>query len=306
MAEIKVTPEMMAEKEKWSQIYKICCTAAREFKDRNVVFGGVGISFLAVAVAKLVHAPNMILVAEAGYVGFAGVAAMGSPADNAGGFMAMCHQGLFETFRDQQSGHIDQACLGLAQIDKFGNVGISYVNPLIRMNGSGGGGDISSSAKSVTYIGEYNPRQFREKVDYMTSPGFLDGSPDARQKAGLAGGGPSAFVTDRGVFRFDAETHEMYLADVFPWQDEKDIDEIVKAAPWDLKVAKDLKIIAPPSEDEVNAIALMDPLSFYRITQYVDRPSSKYTLMGRHDLIAFNFNAIMLEESVRYNAKIMI
>lgn len=306
MAGIQVTPEMKAEKDKWSPIYKICCTAAREFKDRNVVFGGVGISFLAVAIAKLVHAPNMILVAEAGYVGFAGVTSMASPADNAGGFMAMCHQGLFDMFRDQQAGFMDQACLGFAQIDKFGNVGVTYVNPLIRMNGSGGGGDISSSAKSVVYIGEYNPRQFRDRVDYITNPGYLDGSPNARQKAGLVGGGPAVVVTDRGIFRFDPETHEMYLSDVFPWQDEDDINQIVEANPWGLKVADDLKIIQPPTEDEVNAVALMDPLYGYRITQFIERPSAKYILQGRHDLIAYNFNAIMVEDSVRYNMKVLV
>jgi glutaconate CoA-transferase, subunit B len=306
MADRKITPEMKAEKEKWNAIYKVCCTASREFKDRNCVFGGVGLSFLAVAIAKLVHAPNMIMVAEPGYVGFAGVTSMSSPADNQGGFMAMCHQGLFDTFRDQQAGFMDQACLGFAQIDKFGNVGVTYVNPLIRMNGSGGGGDISASAKSVVYIAEYHPRQFRERVDYITNPGYLDGSPKARKKAGLLGGGPEAVITDQGVFRFDPETHEMFLSEVFPWQEEEDINQIVKATPWGLKVADNLKIITPPSEDEANAVALMDPLFTYRITKFVERPSAKYTLQGRHDLIAFNFNAVKLEESLEYNMKIMI
>ena len=88
LTDIQVTPDMKAQKDKWSVIYKICCTASREFKDRSVVFGGVGISFLAVAIAKLVNAPNMILVAEAGYVGFAGITSMGSPADNSGGDLA--------------------------------------------------------------------------------------------------------------------------------------------------------------------------------------------------------------------------
>ena len=174
------------------------------------------------------------------------------------------------------------------------------------MNGSGGGGDISSSAKSVTYIGEYHPRQFCNTVDYITNPGYLDGSPDARQKAGLVGGGPTAVVTDKGIFRFDPETHEMYLAEVFSWQDQEEIDEIVKANPWGLKIAKDLKIIKPPTEDEVNAVALMDPLYGYRITQFVDRPSAKFILQGRHDLIAYNFNASLVEESLRHNMKILI
>jgi glutaconate CoA-transferase subunit B len=231
---------------------------------------------------------------------------MNTPADNPGGFMAVCHQGLFDIFRDQQSGHIDQACLGFAQIDKYGNVGVSYVNPITRMNGSGGGSDISSSANSLTYIAEFNPRQFKTKVDYVTNPGFLDGSPEARDKAGLVGGGPSAVVTDKGIFRFDPDTHEMFLADIFPWQDEKDVNEIATAIPWKLKIAEDLKIIKPPTEDEVDAIAMMDPLHAYRITQYVDRPSSKYVLQGRNDLVATNFVALLREDSLRRNMNNLI
>jgi len=305
MDDINMTLDMRAEKDKWTPTYKICCTAAREFKDREVVFGGVGISFLAVAIAKLVYAPNMILVAEAGYIGIAGVSSMLSPSDNVGGTMSICHQGLFDTFRDQQAGLVDKACLGFAQIDKFGNVGISYVKPLIRMNGSGGGGDISSSAQKIVYIGEYHPRQYQIKVDYMTSPGFFDGSPNAREKHNLVGKGPCAVVTDRGIFRFDPETHEMYLAEVFPWQDEEDIQEIVSANPWGLKVAKDLKIIPPPTEDEVNAVAMMDPEYGYRIPKALDRPSGKYILSGRRDLLAQNAIAELYENNWRKNMQIV-
>jgi len=80
----------------------------------------------------------------------------------------------------------------------------------------------------------------------------------------------------------------------------------VTANPWGLKVAKDLKIIPPPTEDEVDAVARMDPLFGYRITQFVERPSSKFILAGRHDLIAYNFNASLIEESLRNNIKILI
>jgi glutaconate CoA-transferase subunit B len=287
MADIQMTPELKSEKDKWSPIYKICCTAAREFKDRDVVFGGVGDSFLAVAIAKLVYAPNMILVSEAGYVGIAGISSMNSPSDNVGGVMTTCHQGLFDLFRDQQRGFIDSACLGYAQMDKFGNVGVTYVRPNVRMNGSGGGSDIASSSKSIIYIAEYHPRQFTEKVDYITNPGFIDGSPGAREQAGLSGGGPKAVVTDRGVFRFDPETHEIYLSEVFPWQDEEDINEVVKAFPWTLKRAKDLKIIQPPTDDEVNAVALMDPQYRYRISATMDRPAGKIVLSGKRDINSY-------------------
>jgi glutaconate CoA-transferase subunit B len=259
----------------------VSCTGSREVEDRETVFVGIGISDLAGAIAKLVHTPNVILVAEAGYVGFPSVSVLISPADNSAGTMAMCHQGLPDMFIDQQSGFIDISYLGFAQMDKFGNVNVSYiVGRHMKMNGSGGGGDIASSAGRVVYTAEFNPRQWVEKVDYMTEAGFLDGSPDARKKANLVGGGPSAVVTDRGVFRFDHETHELYLAEVFPWQGEEDIEDVKKSFPWDLKIARELKIIEPPTDRELWALKLMDPLCQYIIAKIVDRPIGKILAEG--------------------------
>lgn len=293
-------------KDKFTPVQLVCCAASRQFHDRDTVFGGVGLSFLAVAIAKWVYAPNIILVAEAGYVGFACVSSMVSPADSVGGYMSYCHQGLFENFRDQQAGLIDSACLGYAQIDKFGNAGVTYVEPSIRMNGSGGGSDISSSARSVVYLGEYHPRQFQLKVDYMTNPGFLDGSPDARKRAGLLGGGPKCVATDRGIFRFDSETHEMYLAEVFPWQDEEDINEIVAANPWGLKVAENLKTINPPTDQEIKTIAMMDPQLRYLITSAIERPAGKVILSGLTDLTSYNYLLLLNENSWRENMKLVV
>ena len=271
----------------YSPVILSCCAAARQFVDKEVVFGGVGVSFLAVAISKIRYTPCLIMVTEAGYVDFAGISSMGSPADNHGAIGATLHQGLFDTFRDLQSEHINAACLGLAQVDKFGNANVSYVNPDIRMNGSGGGCDISSSAGRVIYVVKYNKRTFQEKLDYLTNPGFLDGSPDARKKAGLVGGGPECLVTDRGIFRFDKETHEMYLADIFPWQDEEDIASIKADVPWDLKVADNLNVLDPPTPEEIDAIALMDPGKAYLEDSILNRPVAQISLSGRRDLNAY-------------------
>jgi glutaconate CoA-transferase subunit B len=259
----------------------VCCAGSREVLDREIVFVGIGISDLAGAIAKLVYTPNAILVAEAGYVGFPSVAVLISPADNSAGAMAMCHQGLPDMFMDQQSGFVDVSYLGFAQMDRFGNVNVSYITKnQIKMNGSGGGGDIASSAGRVVYTAEFNPRQWVTKLDYMTEAGFLDGSPDARKKMNLIGGGPSAVVTDKGVFRFDPKSHEIYLAEVFPWQDEAEIEQLKKSFPWDLKIAKDLKIMQPPTEKEMTALKLMDPGGQYIIASILDRPIGKLILAG--------------------------
>jgi len=214
--------------------------------------------------------------------------------------MAMCHQSLPEVFIDQQLGFIDVAYLGFAQMDKFGNVNVSYITGAqLRLNGSGGGGDIASSAGRVVYTAEFNPRQWVEKVDYMTEPGFLDGSPDARKKVNLVGGGPSAVATDRGVFRFDPETHELYLAEVFPWQDEEDIEEIRKSFPWDLKVAEELKIMEPPAERELWALRLMDSMGQYIIANIMDRPIGKIIMEGKLDLAGYDEFYTLGEKAIR-------
>jgi len=276
------TPEQLQEmKAKYTAPELVVCSASREVVDREIIFVGIGISDLAGAVAKLVHTPNCILVAEAGYVGFPSISVLISPADNSAGCMAMCHQGLPDMFIDQQAALIDIAYLGFAQMDKYGNVNVSYITGRqLKMNGSGGGGDIASSAGRVVYTAEFNPRQWVEKVDYMTETGFFDGSPDARKKHNLVGGGPSAVATDRGIFRFDPVTHEVYLAEAFPWQDKADIANIKESFPWNLKIADDLKIMEPPTDRELTALKQMDPMGQYTIASIMDRPIGKYIMSG--------------------------
>jgi glutaconate CoA-transferase subunit B len=296
------TPEQLEEmKRTYTPPELVCSAGSREIIDREVVFVGIGISDLAGAIAKLVHTPNVILVAEAGYIGFPSVAVLISPADNSAGVMAMCHQSLPEVFIDQQSGFIDVAYLGFAQMDKYGNVNVSYITgkQLVKMNGSGGGGDIASSAGRVVYTVEFNPRQWVEKVDYMTESGFLDGSRNARKKANLVGGGPSAVATNRGVFRFDTETHELYLAEVFPWQDERDIEELRSSFPWDLKVAGELKIMEPPTERELWALRLMDSTSQYIVASVMDRPIGRIISTGKLNLEGYDEFLGMQEKALR-------
>jgi glutaconate CoA-transferase subunit B len=279
----------------------VCCAGSREIIDREVVFVGIGISDLAGAIAKLVHTPNIILVAEAGYIGFPSVAVLISPADNSAGAMAMCHQSLPEVFIDQQSGFIDVAYLGFAQMDKYGNVNVSYITGQqeVKMNGSGGGGDIASSAGRVFYTVEFNPRQWVKKVDYMTETGFLDGTRDARKRANLVGGGPSAVITNRGAFRFDPETHELYLAEVFPWQDKEDIEELRSSFPWDLEVADELKVIEPPTERELWALKLMDSTRNYIVASVMERPIGRIIDAGKLNLEGYDEYLRLTEEALR-------
>ena len=271
-------------KEKYTPEQLAACAGAREIKDGEFVIVGVGLSDLTGAIAKCVHAPNAILVTEAGFVDFKGISTMISPDDTYGGTLCACHTSLTQVFSDQQRGLIDVGYISFAQIDKYGNANTTalfgsgnYYKPDLRLQGSGGGGDISSSVNRGIYVNTMRPGQFVTRVDYMTFPGFLDGY-DSRKKANLAGGGPSAVVTDRGIFRFEEESKEMYLAEVFPWQDEEDIEEIKKMVEWELKVAKDLKIIDPPRPKELEAMDLLDAGKTWTIPNMMERPGMKILL----------------------------
>jgi len=296
----KYNPAQLEEMEgKYTPPELVSCIASREVEDREVVFVGIGISGLAGAISKLVHTPNCILVTEAGYVGFPSLSVLISPADNSAGLMAICHQGLADVFIDLQSGLVDVAYLGFAQMDKFGNVNVSYITSRqLKMNGSGGGGDIASSAGRIVYTAEFNARQWVGKLDYMTETGFFDGSPDARKKANLVGGGPSCVVTDKGVFRFDLVSHELYLAEVFPWQDKKKIKTLKGIFPWDLKIASPLKILEPPTEREVTAAKQMDPSGQYTVASILDRPIGKLISQGKIGLEACDLMCQLGERAI--------
>jgi glutaconate CoA-transferase subunit B len=109
--------------------------------------------------------------------------------------------------------------LGAAQIDKYGNLNSTaigdYFHPKVRFSGSGGACDVASFVDRTIIFMQHERRKFVSKVDYLTSPGWLDG-PEGRRKAGLTGNGPSTVITDLAVMGFDEKTREMYLEAYFP------------------------------------------------------------------------------------------
>ena len=102
-------------------------------------------------------------------------------------------------------------------------------------------------------------RRFIERVDYITSPGYLSGY-DSRKETGLLGEGPSAVITDKAIFRFDETTKEMYLESIHPGVT---VQQVREAIDWDLKVAGSVLITEPPSPEELKIIKILDPQSIY-------------------------------------------
>ncbi len=194
--------------------------AAREIKDGEVVFAGTGLPMLGVMLAQKTHAPNCIIIFEAGTIASRMAhlpMSVGDPRTIRGAAMAA---GLNEVFTYcLQSGRVDVGFISGAQIDRYGNINSTsigdYTHPLVRFPGSGGSCDIACLAKRTVIIAAHEKRRLPEKIDYITSPGWLEGG-DSRQKSGLVRGGPSVVVTTKGVMRFRDPGKEMYLESFHP------------------------------------------------------------------------------------------
>ena len=238
--------------------------AARELKDRESVLVGVGIPNLAANLAKKLQAPNLLLVYESGAVGSNPSRmplSIGDPC-LVSGAKSVCS--MYEQFAYYlQGGRIDVGFLGGAQIDKYGNINSTiigtYKTPKVRLPGSGGACDIASNVKKIIVITPHEKRRFVEKVDFLTSPGFIDGK-EGWRKLKLQGGGPYAVITNLCTFKFDEVTGEMTVTAL---HEGVTIEQVKENTPWNVKVAEELVTTPPPTEKEVTTLRALDPDKIY-------------------------------------------
>jgi glutaconate CoA-transferase subunit B len=113
-------------------------------------------------------------------------------------------------------------------VDARGNINLHHVGGTIdrpKMRGPGAA-NISYAAMSKRFYictSVHTPRTFVERVDFITSPGFLDG-PESVKAAGLKGG-PRFCVTPLAVMDFDPQTLRMRLRSVHPWSSAGEVAE---------------------------------------------------------------------------------
>ncbi len=232
---------------------------AREIHNHDRVILGVGLPTTAGALAKALHAPQAVLMMESGIIDFEPLVPLNHIADAHACRGFSYATDLFSTFTMTYRGFVDVCFLGVGQVDKFGNVNTTvigdYYHPSLRLPGSGGAADFISYARRT--ILTMRGGQFVEQLDYLTSPGYLEGG-DSRDRSGLfpQGTGPTLLVTTKGVFKFHSETKELYLAQVHPGVS---VEEVRKDIPWDLKIAQDLTKTVPPTAEEVKFIRRFAP-----------------------------------------------
>lgn len=196
--------------------------AAREVKDSGILLCGTGISMLAAIAAKKITAPGASIFFETGAVDIGFLQTPLSLADPRIMHGAIPLAGLAESFgliQNRTTGRNVISILGAAQIDIHGNLNSTslgdYWRPEVRFSCSAGACDIGSLAGQYWVCMELDRKRFVEKLDYLTTPRFLDGA-GARERAGLPGGGPALVITDNACFRFDAVSKKMYLHTYYP------------------------------------------------------------------------------------------
>jgi len=239
--------------------------AARLLRDGDVVFVGVGQPNLACNLAKRTHAPNLTMIYEAGVIGAEPARlplSIGDPTLVTGSLSVVSMYDIFSNYL--QRGNVDVGFLGGAQIDRYGNInatiiGADYENPKVRLPGSGGAQEIAAWANRCYIMTPHQKRRFPEKVDFLTSAGYLDGE-SGRADAGLRGQGPIAVVTDIGIMEPD-ERGELMLVALHPG---KTAEMARENTGWDLKVATELRTTDLVTENELRILREeLDPTGIY-------------------------------------------
>ena len=239
--------------------------ASREIRDGDLVFVGMRLPVLAYAVASNAHAPTARGLFEVGLMrdqpAKAFLGTMGDPPNVAGALWATRMSNVMALMAQ---GHVDLGFIGGAEVDRFGNLNTSYVGdpaqPKVKLPGSGGGADIAILSRRWVTLMSHERRRLVEKVSFVTSPGYGDGTPSWRKRNGLLGGGPTAIITTLCVLRFPEDGGEAYLSSVHPGHT---VEEVRAETGWDLNVTARLQDTASPTESELSAIRRFDPEGFW-------------------------------------------
>jgi glutaconate CoA-transferase subunit B len=229
--------------------------ASRLLEDGKVLFAGIGQPLVAAAIAKRRQAPNLTVLLEGGMIGIELMPGELPASTNEvrAAVGAQMLTSATDIFLMAQRGFFDYGFIGVAQVDRHGNVNTSIVgdpeHPKVRLPGPGGANDIASMCNQVVVVTQHETRRFVERVDFITSPGFLSGG-TSRRDSGLIHGGPKWVVTDLALLDFDEESHRMRVRAL---QAGVTLEQVRAATGFELLVHDELQHL-PPVEDAELAV----------------------------------------------------
>ena len=249
----------------FNSMERMICIAARNLEDGAVVVVGTGAPCAAAMLAQKTSAPNLVIMFEAG-----GIAPLLPTMPISVGDSRTTHKALMastmpEIMENCQRGLVDYCFLGGAQIDRFGNlnstiIGDDYTKPKVRFPGSGGANDLASLCWRTMIVTPQDNKRFVEKLDFRTTPGYLEGG-TSRYDAGLPlGTGPYRVITDIGVYGFAPDTKEMQLLQLHP---DRSIGDVNDNSGFEIHIPKTIEHTEAPSEEELGVLRdEVDPLGY--------------------------------------------
>jgi glutaconate CoA-transferase subunit B len=233
----------------------LICLAARLMEDRTSAFIGTGIPMLAASLAKKLYAPNLVPIFEFGGIGSTLEYLPLGVGESRTFYRALIATGICDVMETAQRGLIEYGFLGGAQIDPYGNLNTTVIGdhdvPKVRLPGSGGGNDVGSLCWRTIIIMRHEKKRFIEKIDFITTPGYLDG-PGARERAGLPEGtGPYRVVTNLAVLGFDDDTKRMKLLALNPGVT---VEEVIENTGFELIIPDKVEENEPPTSEELRVL----------------------------------------------------
>jgi len=230
--------------------------AARQISDGSIIFCGTGISMVAAMAAKHINAPNSSIFFETGAIDSVLEELPLAVADPRVMYYTAVNGNLSDAFsymQNRKTGKQVVGIMGAAQIDCYGNLNSTvigdYHEPKVRFSGSGGACDVASFVDDSIIFMQHEKRKFVSKVDYLTSPGWLDGG-DGRERAGLTGNGPSKVITDMAIMGFEKSTRKMFLERYYPGTNP---DKILENMDFDVDISK-ARELSPPTREELGIL----------------------------------------------------
>ena len=233
----------------------ICC-AARLLENGRTVAVGTGAPCAAAMLAQRTGAPDLVIFFEAGGVAPQLPTMPVSVGDSRTFYRAVMATSMADVMETCQRGMMDYTFLGGAQIDPFGNLnstmlGNDYQHPKVRLPGSGGANDLASLCWRILVVTNHDKRRFVEKVDFLTTPGFLAG-PGAREAAGLPPDtGPYRVITDLAIMGYHEVTKRMEVLSLHPGIT---LEQVQANTGFAIEAHEPLLTTAPPSEAELRIL----------------------------------------------------
>jgi acyl CoA:acetate/3-ketoacid CoA transferase beta subunit len=251
---------MVQEASNYTATELLASVAARLIEDKKSVLVGTGLPMIAALLAQRSHAPGILIIFEAGGIGPHVPVLPISVGDSRTFYRASAASSMHDVMSACQAGYIDYGFLGAAMIDAYGNINTTVIGdwerPTARLPGSGGANDIGSLCHRTIIILRQDRRKFVEKVNFVTTPGYLDG-PAGRQRAGLPeGSGPFRVITQLGVYDFEAESKRLRLRALHPGVS---LEDVQVNSSMNLIIYEDLEVTEPPTMEELYLLREIDP-----------------------------------------------